>query len=88
MVAAAVVAAAVSAFHDDFFVGGVSTQTHFFLPNCNLENRFLSLFMKLAVFNLSYEKSDSGFFEKILPNVDLRALVTVFFTVFQVFTTQ
>jgi hypothetical protein len=47
--ATAVAAASVVAFADD----QLSTHFHFFFPNCNLENRFVSLLIMSAVFNLS-----------------------------------
>jgi hypothetical protein len=75
-----------ASFHDDFFVEGVSTQAQSFLPNCSLDTRNLSLLIKFAVFNLSYEKSDNGFLEKSLPKVDLQPFVTVFLAVFHVST--
>jgi hypothetical protein len=84
--AAVAAAAAAASFHDDFFVEGVSTQTQSFLPNCSLETRYLSLLMKLAVCNLSYEKSDNGFLEKSLPKVDLQPFFKVFLAVFHVST--
>jgi hypothetical protein len=48
-----VAAVAVAAVAADFTAVFVSAQTHFFLPNCNQENRFLFLSITSAVLKSS-----------------------------------
>jgi hypothetical protein len=51
--ATAVAAVAVAAAAADLTAAFASAQTHFFLPNCNQENRFLFLSITSAVLKFS-----------------------------------